>query len=71
MEKVQVHNKRLNVWFVVDNGKVYFADTMVQLPSDSYEAQGALWYVGKRMEMVRETNKQEWLRLRKALYGNN
>lgn len=87
MEKVQIHNKRLDMWFVVDNGKVYFANTMVQLPNNSREADGALRFVEKRMgeiwakmqqidpiwgDMAQyHEYEQQWLRLRKALYGNN
>jgi hypothetical protein len=37
MKKLQVHNKRLNAWFVVDNGKVYDAKTMIQCPDDARE----------------------------------
>ncbi len=86
MEKVQVHNKRLNSWFVVDNGNVYFADTMIQLPNNSREADGALWYAEKCMNEIWgkmgeidpiwgdlklfHKYEKEWLRLRRALYGN-
>ncbi len=45
MEKLQVHNNRLDVWFVVDNGKVYDAKTMIQLSNDSREAVGALSFI--------------------------
>lgn len=83
MEKLRVHNKRLNVWLIVDNGKVYDANTMIEIP----EAVGALEYVEIRMNEV--WNKMgeidpiwgdlqlyhkyeaQFLRYRQALYGLN
>ena len=87
MEKLQVHNKRLNTWFIVDNGKVYDAKTMIQLPSFSREAIGALQFVKKRFEALwdkmgeidpiwgdinlYQQYEHDWLRCRQALYGQN
>ena len=85
MNKVQIHNRRLDMWFVVDNGKVYIADVMIQLPNNSRETIGALQYVEKQMNEIYakmqqidpilgdatqyHEYKQEWLRLRAALAG--
>lgn len=87
MDKVQVHNKRLDVWFVVDDGNVYYANTMIKVPTLSREAQGALQFVEKRMGEIWDKMgeidpiwgdlaqyheyERQWLRLRKALYGNH
>lgn len=87
MDKVKVHNKRLDVWFVVDDGNVYCANTMIKVPTLSREAQGALWYVEKCMGEIWDKMgeidpiggniaqyheyERQWLRLRKALYGNH
>lgn len=88
MDKVQVHNKRLDVWFVVDGGNVYDANTMIKVPTLSREAQGALQFVEERMYEIqdkmdgidpiwgydlakRHEYERQWLRLRKALYGNH
>ena len=85
MERLQVHNKRIDAWFVVDNGKVYDANTMIELPSDCRECVGALQYVECQMDVLwdkmgeidpiwgdlQEYHRLErkWLRLRAALYG--
>lgn len=85
MKRLQVHNKRIDVWFVVENGKVYDANTMIELPSGSCEYVGVLQYVKRQMEMLwckmseidpiwgdlQEYHRleREWLRMRVALYG--
>lgn len=87
MDKIRVHNKRLNTWFVVDNGSVYDASTMIQCPATSREAIGALQYVERLMGEIWDKMgeidpiwgdlrqyhhyERQWLRLRKALYGNH
>ena len=87
MKKLQVHNKRLDAWFIVDAGKVYDAKTMIQLPNFTREAIGALQYVKKRLDTLwdkmgeidpiwgdinlYQQYEHEWLRMRQALYGQN
>lgn len=87
MEKLQIHNKRLNAWFIVDNGKVYDAKTMIQCPDNARETIGALQFVKQRLETLwnkmgeidpiwgdinlYQQYEHEWLRMRQALYGQN
>ena len=85
MGKLQVHNKRIDAWFVVENGKVYDANTMIELPSDCRECVGVRKYVAHEMEVLWDKMgkidpiwgdlqeyhrlEREWLRMRQALYG--
>lgn len=87
MEKLRVHNKRLDAWFIVYGGKVFDASTMKRLPASSYEAKGAIKYVKERMDelwdKMGEINpiwgdlqlyhqyERKWLLYREALYGLN
>lgn len=85
MKKLQVHNKRLNAWVVVDCGKVYDASTNIQFPPSSPIALGAIAYVKRQMEVLWDKMGEidpiwgdlrlyhqleyDWLRMRQALYG--
>lgn len=82
MDKLRVYNKTLKVWLVVDGGKVYHANTMIELP----EAKGALEYVKKCMDdlwakmdeidpiwgdlQLYHKYERDFLRCRRALYGH-
>lgn len=75
------------MWVIVDNGKVYDENTMIQCPESSREAIGAICYVRQRMEALwdkmgeidpiwgdinlYQQYEHEWLRMRQALYGQN
>lgn len=52
MNKLKVHNKRINAWFVVDCGKVYDEQTNIQVPPSSRIALGAISYVKREMEAL-------------------
>ena len=54
MEMIKVHNRSLDAWFIVDEKKVYDAATMVQLPEDSELAKGAIRYVKRQKEILRD-----------------
>lgn len=85
MNKLKVHNKRINAWFVVDCGKVYDEQTNIQVPPSSRIALGAISYVKREMEALWDKMgeidtiwgdlqlyhqlEHEWLRMRQALYG--
>lgn len=85
MNKLKVHNKRINAWLVVDCGKVYDEKTNIQVPPNSRIALGAISYVKREMEALWDKMgeidpiwgdlqlyhqlEHEWLRMRQALYG--
>lgn len=52
MNKLKVHNKRINAWLVVDCGKVYDEKTNIQVPPSSRIALGAISYVKREMEAL-------------------
>lgn len=54
MEDLKIHNKALNIWVIVENGKVFDENTRIQFPSRSRVAVGALQYVEKQAQILRE-----------------
>lgn len=54
MEELKVHNKALNIWVIVENGKVFDEITRIQFPSRSRVTVGALQYVEKQAKILRE-----------------